>query len=383
MRIGIDVTIVGKRGGIPTYAMRLVRALLRLPSNHSFFLWSRSDAASRVARELANGRPTALATAGRIRRVLGDLGEYAWGGRLSLARLSPPLDVVHGLNYGVPLGTGAQAVVTVHDLSVVRFPHWHLRRRVLLIGSTLRRVIPNVTRVITDCEAVRAEVIEHFRLPSERVVSIPHAAPPEFNPRAGDGGGPALARYGLSRGGYLLYAGAIEPRKNLVRLLEAHAVARSRTETPPLVLAGPSGWRNAEIHDRIRAAAPHVRHLGYVPDRDLPVLMAAAAAFVYPSIYEGFGLPALEALACGTPTLLSRIGALEEIAGGVALFVDPLDTEQLADGLVRIITDSDLREHLRDAGPTRAHAFSWERTARETLAVYQAAADEPRPARTA
>jgi glycosyltransferase involved in cell wall biosynthesis len=382
VRIGIDVTVLGKHGGIPTYTLRLVRALLRLRSGHYFFLYSRSPGASQTAQALLTDEAV-LVTASRPRRILGDFGEYGWGGLLSLSRTTP-LDVVHGPNYGVPLQTPhARRIVTVHDLSVLRYPEWHTRLRVALLTRVLGSTIPRVDRVITDCESVRREVIDHFGLDADCVVSVPHAAPPRFRPLAPQEVAPTLARWTLTPGEYLLYAGAIEPRKNLLRLLAAHARISSKTDTPPLVLVGPPGWRNEEIQRNIGNSRGTVRYLGYVPDEDLPQLMAGAAVFVYPSLYEGFGLPALESLACGTPTVLSRIGALEEIAAGAAVFVDPLREDAIAEGIQRVLTDSVLQKALRSAGPARARQYSWERTARETLAVYESATHDARlsPAR--
>jgi alpha-1,3-rhamnosyl/mannosyltransferase len=231
-----------------------------------------------------------------------------------------------------------------------------------------------VDRVITDSQAVRTEVINTLGLPPEKVVAVPLAAGSDFHPRKGAELKPLLDRWDLVPGSYLLFTGALEPRKNLVRLLEAVAVLRARRrDGPPLVLAGPPGWRNREIRERIEAAAGSARYLGHVSREDLAALVAGCAAFVMPSLYEGFGLPVLEAMASGVPVVTSRGGALEEVAADAAVLIDPLDRDAIAAGIEKVLEDSALRETLVQKGFARAAQFTWERTARETLAVYEQA----------
>jgi alpha-1,3-rhamnosyl/mannosyltransferase len=185
-----------------------------------------------------------------------------------------------------------------------------------------------------------------------------------------------VRRYGIRAGDYILFAGPLEPRKNVARLLDAVQRLRAKSgDVPPLVLAGPSGWRNDEIMTRIRSAGSSLRLLGVVPRRDLVALMGGASVLAYPSLMEGFGLPVLEAMACGTRIVASRIGPIVEIAGDSAVLVDPTDTEDIAEGLRRVLEDSRLRADLAKAGLARAAQFSWERTAARTLSVYAKALD--------
>lgn len=218
------------------------------------------------------------------------------------------------------------------------------------------------------------EVIDRVGVPPERVTTVHLAPSPGFRPRSPDEVRPTLDRYGLSAGGYLLFVGALEPRKNVGCLLDAleHLGAR-RVDVPPLVIVGPPGWRNEKI--RARAASPPkgVRVLGYLPQNDVVTLMAGALAFALPSVYEGFGLPVLEAMACGTPVVTSRTGALAEVAGDAALLVDPRNVEEIAAGVEKVLGDSWLREELARRGLARAAEFSWERVARETVRVYERA----------
>ncbi len=366
--------MLGRRGGIASYTRCLLPELARLAGGDSLILWCAPPAAGLAAQRLELGGAVIVAP-GPMGRIINALGRLACGIRFTSDMVVGSVDVFHGLNYLLPAQRGKAAlVVTVHDLSAVRHPEWHPAPRVLAHRIGLRRLARAVDHVITDTEAVRAEVIAHLGLPRERVATVHLAASPGFRPRQPAELKPALDRWDLSPGGYLLFSGALEPRKNLVRLLDAVAALRGRRrDIPPLILAGPAGWRNREIRDRIAAAGPRARYLGYLAREDLEALVAGCAAFVFPSLYEGFGLPVLEAMASGVPVVTSRGGALQEVAGGAAILVDPLDVEAIAAGIGKVLDDTSLRETLARKGLARATEFSWERTAEATLRVYEQA----------
>ncbi len=286
-----------------------------------------------------------------------------------------PVDVFHGLDYLLPAQRAKAAmVVTVHALSAVRHPEWHPQRRALMHRVALSRTIRAVRHVITDTEAIRAEVIADLDAPPERVTSIHPAGSPGFRPMTPDETRPNLSRRGLTVGDYLLFAGALKPRKNLIRLVEAVVALQDRHgEVPPLVLAGPPGWRNHEIHRRILIAGRRVRYLGHMPKDDLTVLTAGRAAFIMPSLYEGFGFPVLDAMASGVAVITSRGGALEGVAADAAFLVDSHDPASIAAGIEAVLDDTALRGTLLRKGLARAGQFTWERTARQTLAVYEPA----------
>jgi alpha-1,3-rhamnosyl/mannosyltransferase len=234
---------------------------------------------------------------------------------------------------------------------------------------------PAVTRashIITPSRSTRDDVLKLLPVDPERVSVVPEGVDPIFAPRPANEVAARLAPLGLRAGEYLLYVGTIEPRKNLLRLLQALDLAGATTG--PLVLAGGHGWNNAAIRTAVErlARTGRVRSLGYVPDELRPVLLTGARAFVYPSLYEGFGLPPLEAMACGTPVLTSNVSSLPEVVGDAALFVNPDDVDALATGLARLWRDETLRADLRARGLAQARQFSWERTARATLDVYRA-----------
>lgn len=363
--------MLGGGGGIPVYAENFLAALARL-GGHALVLWSGSRRARASVRRLAP-RGAQVVEPGFPGRMIARLGLFACANPVPIDRVVGAVDVFHGLNYLLPSHWGRAArVVTVHDLSLLHHPEWHPTIRANLHRMPMRQTIRGAHHVITDVEAVRAEVIEHLGVAPERVTSVRLAAPPEFRPQRPEDLRPVLDRYGLSAGGYLLFVGALEPRKNVGRLLDALGLLRERgLDVPPLILVGPAGWRNQEVRARAMAPSKRVRLLGYLPRNDVVALMAGAAAFTLPSLYEGFGLPVLEAMACGTPVVTSRTGALGEVAGDAALLVDPTDVEDMAAGLEKVLGDSQLRADLARRGLVRAAQFSWEQVARETVRVYQ------------
>ena len=274
-----------------------------------------------------------------------------------------------------PLRLPCAQVMTVHDAVALTMPSQYgvidrLYFRLFSVVAARRSRI-----VIVPSGSARQEVARAYRIPAARLRVIPEAAAPRFHaiPRAAQAA--VLARYGL-RVPYALFVGADVPRKNVSRLLEASAAARRDAGLRmPLVMVGPappSNTSRATVR-RLRLGL-EIRRLESVPDDDLPALYSAATCLAYPSLAEGFGLPILEAMACGTPVLTSTCSAMPEVAGDAALLVDPRSTEEIAAGLVRLLTEPDLRDELRSRGLARARAFTWEHTARATESVYREAA---------
>jgi glycosyltransferase involved in cell wall biosynthesis len=284
-------------------------------------------------------------------------------GRPTIAGLARGADVVHATNFVLPPTGGLPGVVTVHDLSFERddtFPG----------GERLRELVPwsarRAARVLVPSAAIGGDVVDHLGLDSERVVVTHEGVAPVFF-GATPLGDLALEGLGIGRP-FALAVGTLEPRKNLARLLEAWRRARLSGWT--LAIAGPKGW-GPDLPE-----TPGVRLLGWLDDDSLPGLLAAAALFCYPSLYEGFGLPPLEAMAAGAPALVGRYSAAPEVLGDAALMVDPTDADAIADGLRRLAEDDGLRRRLTAAGRLRAASFTWERTARATLDVYRAAVED-------
>ena len=370
MRIGLDASMLGHGGGIPTYAEHLIRGLAKIPG-HSLVLWCGTRTSQARVRRLVPERVETVEPGFAV-RMLSRLGLFACVNPLPIERLVGAVDVFHGLNYLLPSHSGRAArLVTVHDLSILTHPEWHPAMRNRLMGWPLPRTVARAHHVITDCEAVRGEVIERLRVRPEGVSAIPLAPSSDFRVLGPEAIDRVVRRYGLTAGDYILFAGAIEPRKNVGRLLDALELLRARwRDVPRLALVGPSGWRSRELVTRIRSAGSSLRLLGPVPRSDLVALMGGASVLAYPSLSEGFGLPVLEAMACGTPVVAARIGPIIEIAGDAALLVDPTEPGDIAQGLKRALEDSGLRADLAKRGPAQAAKFSWERTAAATLTAY-------------
>jgi len=282
------------------------------------------------------------------------------------------VDLFHATNNIFPCAVrAAKRVVTIADATLLLFPEWHPPERLEFMVPRLRIAAAEADHVLTLSASAKSDIMKHLDVPAERVTVVPLAADPSFHVRAQPEVAPMLARFGLQYGQYLLFVGTIEPRKNLERLLTALESVAGRIG--PLVVAGANGWKNDEVQKRLIKLEEQgfVRHLGYVDSDVRPALMAGARAFVYPSLYEGFGLPPLEAMACGTPVLTSNVASLPEVVGDAAMLVDPRDVRALAAAMERLWNDAPLRDDLRTRGLARAARFSWEETARRTLAVYR------------
>lgn len=287
--------------------------------------------------------------------------------------------LLHTPNY-VLMPFAGPAVTTVHDLSWLHYPHAHPLERVRFLDRHLPRTLEQARLVLTDSQFVAAEIAARLGVPPARLRVVPLGVDAAFHPRAAVELAPVLARHGLADTAYLLVVATQEPRKNLARLAAAYArLPAAHRARHPLVIAGDRGWRNAGLRQALAPleARGELRRLGYVQEADLPALYAGAHAFAFPSLYEGFGLPVLEALASGVPVLTSDASSLPEIArdayGPLALLVDPLDEDALHAGLLRLLEDDAWRAAARLRGPAHAAAFTWARCVTGTVAAYREA----------
>lgn len=283
--------------------------------------------------------------------------------------------VFHGPNFYLPPFAG-RSVVTIHDLSVYLWPQTHPPERVRYMQAEIERSLQRAVALITDTQYTRIEVARFFGWPLERVHAVPLASAAEFRPRAHEDLQAELQLLGVAPGGYALFTGTVEPRKNIDVLLDAYsrlpAACRARW---PLVVAGYSGWASEALHRRFGIAQREgwLKYLGFVPDRSFPALMAGARLFAYPSLYEGFGLPVLEAMASGVPVVCSNASTLPEVAGSAAAFHSPQDVDRLSTLLRAGLEDDAWRAGAVEAGLRQAAGFSWDRCTRETLKVYETA----------
>lgn len=294
---------------------------------------------------------------------------------VSLAARRYRLDLVHDPNGIAPfLGPsgGARRIVTIHDAFAYVHPETHNRLDNWRYRWHLPLAACRVDRVITVSACSRHDLIKHLRLAPERIRVTPEGVDPVFAPVPD---GPArravLERYGIALP-YLLYIGGLNARKNITGLLEAYARARPHIPGVTLVIGGKRQWQTDAIDATLSRLdlEYHVHFTGYVADDDLPALYSAAEVFVFPSLYEGFGLPPLEAMACGTPVVTSNVSALPEVVGDAAMTVDPRDIDGLAAAITRTLGDTAFRAYLRQRGRERAARYTWARAAHETLAVY-------------
>ncbi len=285
------------------------------------------------------------------------------------------LDVVHDPTGVTPFlfgADGAHTVVTIHDVFAWSCPGHSTRLDTFIYRHWLPRILPRVEMVITDSHASRVDIERYLRMPAEKITVVYPGVSASYRPVRVDRARRTVAQYGLPQG-YLLFVGSVEERKNLRRLLQACASLWKHGERRPLVVVGALKWKYSGIVKTVEEL--DLRHqvifTGYVAEADLPALYSAADLLVLPSLYEGFGLPPLEAMACGTPVVCSDVASLPEVVGDAAVMVDPCEVEALAEAMHHVLTDERRWEELRQKGLTRARRFTWERTARQVIAVYR------------
>ncbi|MDQ6672717.1 MAG: glycosyltransferase family 4 protein [Chloroflexota bacterium] len=373
MRIALNAQLLSsaanyRSGGISRVIYHLVAELGRDPRGHSYDVF----APTMPAGFSENNGGLRFHTSGE--QTLRPAIRIAWEQAVLPRRLTAlQPDLVHGLAYALPVGWAGPGVVTVYDLSFLRFPEaFKTANRIYLTAST-RATVRRAKRVLTISEHARRDIVRLLKVPQQRVDVTYPAAEERFRLVA-----PAdVEAFRLARGlpqVFVFAVGTLEPRKNLVGLL--HAYARLHSPRPPLFVAGGTGWRFSPIFDTLQRLhlQDDVHFLGFVPEDELPLWYNAARVFAFPSLYEGFGLPVLEAMACGAPVITSTAASLPEVAGKAALMVPPRDTDRLAGEMQRVLDDSQLRTEMRAAGRIQASRFSWRAMTDQTVASYALAA---------
>lgn len=369
MRIGLDgFPLASPKTGVGHYTFELARALSALSPGDRFELISPSEFGDGVAREVDSIPNLSL-----VRARTNLITRRWWGIGLPRYVKQAGLDLFHGTNYEVPLWNRERTVVTVHDLSIFAHSDTHETH----IGARARRRLPIMLRyaamIVTPTEAVKREVFERFRIDPDRIAVTPEAPRESFRPMQSAESAETIQRLGIDEN-FILFVGTIEPRKNLVTLVRAFdQLLRHTSHQPQLVIAGGEGWLMDELHDLIGRAnfGDRIRFTGYVDDNDLRALYSSCKVFVYPSLYEGFGLPPLEAMACGAAVIAANIPTLKETLGENAALVDPLNLDALAGTIAGLLDDENERQRLSALGTRHAAEFTWERTAQMTLKVYE------------
>jgi len=272
-------------------------------------------------------------------------------------------------NYNL-LPINNRAVTTVHDLSHIHYPEFHPKERVDLLNAHLSKSLERAHKVVTVSEFTREEVARSFGVPEEKLAVVSPAASAEFRPYSSLESRAVLLHYQLPEQ-YILSLGTLEPRKNLLGLIAAYAqLPVDYRNDYPLVLVGGKGWHTSAISEALGKLPAHqVRRLGYVPQTDLPKLVAAASVMAYPSFYEGFGMPVLEAMAAGTPVLTSNCSSMPEVSGGASILVEPTEADSISEGLLSLLSNRSLQESCREKGLLNAQRYSWSGSAQALFGV--------------
>jgi glycosyltransferase involved in cell wall biosynthesis len=369
MRVGIDARLVYySQAGIGQYILHLVNGLARVDTESEYvLLQSRKDDTTIL--EKPNFRRISLWTPSHHR-----LERYSLN--VELMRLG--LDVLHSPDFIPPHRPSCKSVITVHDLAFLLYPHFLTKESARYYGH-IDQAVRWTDHIIAVSESTKRDTIQHLGVPQDKITVVYEAANPIFGPVDRDEARKEVRnRHGVD-GPFVLFVSTIEPRKNVPTLLRAiWQLRESYKADVRLVVAGGKGWlfedAFAVVEDLQLDGTVHF--VGRVSSEDLLYLYNAAEMLAHPAFYEGFGLPPLEAMVCGLPVIVSDVASLPEVVGDAGMLIDPHDVDELTVALWRVLTDSELRQEMRDKGLRQAERFSWERAARETLAIYRLALEK-------
>jgi glycosyltransferase involved in cell wall biosynthesis len=374
MRICLDLSpVVQRKAGLGTYAQRLAEHLLAADRENTYTAFHYGRKVKEPLRPPLDTLPRrAVSWSARPWR-LGVAARHFLG--LNMDGLFSDVDIFHATEHLLPPLRRVRTVFTFHDAIYALFPQYHLPMNRLFLGLMMPRFLRRADAIIAVSECSKRDAVRLYGIDPACIRVVYEGVDARFQPVTDPTHlAQVRARYGLPER-YILYVGTIEPRKNLVALLEAWSKIRNSNfeVRNSLVIAGKKGWLYESFFARLRELGLEGEVLlpGYIADEDLPAVYSAASVFVFPSLYEGFGLPPLEAMACGTPVVCSNASSLPEVCDEAALLVAPTDTSALAQAMARVLSDDSLRATLRAHGLAQAAQFTWARTARETLAVYR------------
>ncbi len=387
MRVGIDYTAAARqRAGIGRYTRELVGALLALAGQdtslpYQYVLFAATGGLPRAHWQHEVDRLRSTRHSPFVIRTLplsDDWLARLWH-RLRLPipveTITGPLDVFYSPDFVLsPTRRGTRTLLTVHDLSFLHYPDHFVPKLIRYLNTVVPRSVARADRVLADSEATRADLLTLLGTEPEKVIVLYSGVDARFRPQPEQGEAERIrARYSIGARPYVLSLGTLQPRKNYIRLIQAFAhlpladlqLATCKLSDLQLLIAGGKGWLYEDILAEAEKHPARVRVLGFVDDADLPALYRNAALFAFPSLYEGFGLPVLEAMACGAPVVCSDVSSLPEVAGGAALLVNPLDTEELTAAMARGLGDAGLRQEMVSQGLIQAARFTWDKAARQ------------------
>ena len=357
--------------GIGQYTYQLAKGLQYLSALHVDFFYSMGWSKHLRQNPLTNIVPLKSFFKGVVPfsySIKRHIEQYQFGKGVK----SNQIDLYHEPNF-LPLQFDGPTLLTVHDLSWIRFPETHPPRRVQALNRYFEPGLGRADLIITDSEFVKRELIDVFGIAPDLIKPIPLGVEPLFHPRPAAETQPVLARHNLSHGQYLVSVGTLEPRKNVQATLSAYMqLSPSIRKKFPLVLVGMKGWHMSSLEKQMAplVRAGEIRQIGYLPREELAVVIAGALTMIYPSIYEGFGLPPLEAMASGVPVITSNVSSLPEVVGDTGFLIDPMDVGALATSIETMVTAPDIRNDLSQKALTRSLMFSWENCVKQTVSAY-------------
>jgi len=360
MRIGIDATsIFLRKGGIGYYTYNLLEHLTQINTENEYILFKTTHQQTET--------PIPFLMRPNLKILYTAKSLQKWRSH------KERIDLYHGTNFRLRGRGKIGNVVTIHDLAFKVYPHF-LKKNFGQFLSFLKtkRDVHLSDRVIAVSQHTARDIMKYFKIDPKKIRVIYHGVESYFRPDVAPESISAVKeKYGIVTPSYILWVGTIEPRKNLQALLKVYGQLKNIHQKYSLVLGGGWGWKYEEILPLIQSLGEKVKITGYLPREDLITLYAGAHLFVYPSLYEGFGMPLLEAMKSGVPVIASNTSCIPEVVGESGILVDPLDISQMAGAVMRVLSDKALRTSLREKGMERAKLFTWNRAAQETLRVYQ------------
>lgn len=376
MKIGIDISQIIYGTGVSVYTKSLVENLLKMDKKNDYILFGGSLRQKSILQNIINYYHTAVRgnSRGVILPIPPTLADFLWNRLhiLPIEKLIGKVDVFHSSDWVQP-PTKAAKVTTIHDFGFIKYPDTAHPKIKAVMTRRFKWIKREVDLIIAISETTKKDIIEILEIPKEKIRVVYEAAPTDINQikdkKIID---KVKKRFGI-KADYLLSVATLEPRKNLKRIIQAFKILASQYPRLSLVVAGKSGW-DEEVNRLTKKKLSRIIFTDYINrEIELAALYSGASCFVFPSLYEGFGLPVLEAMKCGCPVITSNVSSLPEVAGEAAFLVDPLNVEEIARGIKKVIGDKKRREMLVKKGFAQVKKFSWEKTARQTLKVYQEA----------
>jgi glycosyltransferase involved in cell wall biosynthesis len=374
VKILIDFTqIPTKKAGVGVYALNLIKHLSLIDDDFHCYVLVQDDDTS--LDDIDNSTVSIIKVKARLFRnfILRALLEQLY---IPCLAFKLRVNVVHSLHYSFPLFLTAKKVVTVHDMSFFKYSKLYEPAKVFYFKTFIKMSSLLVDKIICVSESTRKDYVSKFDSARNKTEVIYHACSNEFTPNTPNIDDRAVSsvksKYGIDSK-YFLFIGTLEPRKNITAIIKAFDRFNNQNSNYKLVMVGKKGWYYKEIFELVKRLdlSDRIIFTGFIPEKEKPSLLVGATAFIYPSIYEGFGIPVLEAIACGTPTVTSNVSSIPEVAGDAALLVNPENSDEIFVAINKIVNDPDLRRDLKMRSLRQAEKFSWNNTAKETLVVYK------------